>query len=206
MLISLCAMIPRYVVGRYHGEQDLGAFVAIASLVLVSSTIVNAITQATTPRLARYCADGDWPAVQRLLIALTTLSIVIAAAGIAIATVWGRQILVALYRPEYAAHVDTLVLVMIAAGVSYVGAVLGQFVTAARLFRVQLPLLAGVAIATVLSSAERIPAHGLVGAAQANIVTALVNLVGVALVSLYAMRQLVHCDRHRSAPPQQAGA
>jgi O-antigen/teichoic acid export membrane protein len=120
--------------------------------------------------------------------------------------VWGREILTTLYRPEYAAHIDTFILIMVAAGLAYVAAFLGQLMTAARLFRVQMPLFAGVAVATVVSSAELIPANGLIGAAQANIVTALVTLVGVAAVSLYALRTLAHCGQDRRAPPEQAGA
>jgi O-antigen/teichoic acid export membrane protein len=188
MLISLSTMIPRYFIEHFRGEQELGAFVAMTSLTVVGGTVVNALGQAVSPRLARYYAAGDRASVRRVLVGVVGLAVVMGGAGVAVAMVWGRQILTALYRPEYAEHVDAFTLIMVAAGFSYVAALLGHAMTSARLFRVQMPLFAGVAAAALVACAGWVPANGLIGAAQANVVTVVANLLGVAAVHVYASR------------------
>jgi O-antigen/teichoic acid export membrane protein len=188
MLISLSTMIPRYFIEHFRGEQELGAFVAMTSLTVVGGTVVNALGQAASPRLARYYATGDRASVRRVLVGVVGLAVVMGGAGVVVAMVWGRQILTALYRPEYAEHVDAFTLIMVAAGFSYVAALLGHAMTSARLFRVQMPLFAGVAAAALVACAGWVPANGLIGAAQANVVTVVANLLGVAAVHVYASR------------------
>jgi O-antigen/teichoic acid export membrane protein len=203
MLASLSAMIPRYFIERYHGEQELGIFVAIAYVAVVGSTVVNALGQSASARLARSYADGDRRSVRTLLAGMTAVAVLMGATGVAVAALCGGPLLAVLYRPEYAAHVDTLLLVMAAAAVGYVAAMLGYAITAARLFRVQMPLFAGVTAVAALSCADRVPAHGALGAAQATIMTAIANLLGVIAVNAYALGHLgaaARTDAHVRAP------
>jgi O-antigen/teichoic acid export membrane protein len=144
MLISLSVMVPRYFVEHYRGEQELGAFVAMSYLAVVGSTVVNALGQAASPRLARSYAAGDRAAVRRALVAFVTLGTAIGGAGVVIAASWGREILTAVYRSEYAEHANAFTLIMAAAGIGYVASFLGHAMTAARAFRVQMPLFAAV--------------------------------------------------------------
>jgi O-antigen/teichoic acid export membrane protein len=190
MLISLSVMIPRYFVEHYRGEQELGAFVAMSYLAVVGSTVVNALGQAASPRLARYYAASDRASVRRALVALVGLGTVIGGAGVVIAAGWGREILTAVYRSEYAEHAGAFTWIMAAAGIGYVASFLGHTMTSARAFRVQMPLFAGVAATALVACAGLVPAHGLVGAAQASFVTIAVNLLGVAAVNVYALGRL----------------
>ena len=190
MLLSLAAMIPRYFVEHYRGEQELGAFVAMTYFAVVGSTLVNAVGQSVSPRLARYYAAGDRAAVRRALAGLVGLGTILGCAGVVVAAAWGREFLALVYRPEYAEHVGAFTLIMAAAGIGYVASFLGYAMTSARLFRVQLPLFAGVAATALVACASRVPAYGLVGAAQANIVTIAANLFGVAAVNAYALGRL----------------
>lgn len=190
MLISLSVMIPRYFVEHYRGEQELGAFVAMSYLTLVGSTVVNTLGGVVSPRLARYYAAGDRASVCRALAALVALGTAIGGAGVVIAATWGREILTAVYRSEYAEQDGAFTLIMAAAGVAYVASFLGHAMMAARLFRVQMPLFAGVAGTALVTCAALVPAHGLVGAATANIVTITAQLLGVAAVTVYALRRL----------------
>ncbi len=190
MLISLSITIPRYFLERYRGEQELGAFVAMAYLMVIGSTVVNALGQSMSPRLAMYYAAGDGVSFRRLSIGLIGLGGLLGGAGVVVALVWGRAVLTVLYRPEYAEHADTFALIMVAAGIGYVASFLYYTMTSARFFRVQMPLFGGVAAVTLVACAALIPGNGLVGAGQASVATSLADLLGVGVVHLYAMRHL----------------
>jgi hypothetical protein len=79
---------------------------------------------------------------------------------------------------------------MLAAGLGYVATFLGHAMTAARLFRPQLPLFTAVGAAALVACAALGPARGVMGAAQATVATAAVTLLGAAAVNVYALRHL----------------
>jgi O-antigen/teichoic acid export membrane protein len=188
-LLSLSATVPRYFVERFRGEQELGAFIAMTSLVTIGSTVVNALGQSASPRLATYYAAGDSASARRLLMGLIGPGVLLGGAGVVIAVAWGREVLTALYRPEYAEHVVAFALIMVAGAISYVASFLGYAMTAVRLFRVQMPLFAWVVAVALVARAALIPSNGLVGAAQASVATCTANLLGVGAVSVYALGQ-----------------
>ena len=64
MLVSLTSNVPRYAIERSLGATDLGIFAAVAAFLTVGSTIVNALGQSATPRLARYFSEERPAAVQ----------------------------------------------------------------------------------------------------------------------------------------------
>lgn len=202
MMISLRATIPRYFVERYRGEQELGVFVAMAYLMIVGGTAVNALGQSASARLATYYAEGDRASARHLLSGLVGVGLVLGAVGVAVAFLWGGEVLTVLYRPEYAEHVEAFVLIMGAAAISYVASALGFAVTAARCFRAQTVLFAGVTAVALLACATLIPGRGLVGAGQASVVTWIANLLGIGALHLYALRhptKSVTGDRHLDA-------
>jgi O-antigen/teichoic acid export membrane protein len=190
MFISLSATIPRYFIEHHRGEQELGAFVAMAYLMVIGETIANALGQAASPRLARYYAANEGARVRRLLVGLIALGVVLGASGLVVARAWGRELLTVLYRPEYAEHAEALGLLMLAAGLGYVATFLYYGMTSARLFRVQMPLFVAVAATSLVACAALVPTRGVMGAAQASVVTAVVNLLGASAVNLYALRRL----------------
>src|SRR5690606_6566465 len=67
MLISLNTNIPRYFVERYLGEAQLGIYAAMAYLIVAGNTVVSALGQSASPRLAAYYAEGNRRAYGRLL-------------------------------------------------------------------------------------------------------------------------------------------
>lgn len=197
MLISLSATVPRYVLERYRGEQELGAFVAMAYLTIVGATIANALGQSISPRLSRYYAAGDGPRARRLLAGMVVVGLALGAGGLLIVRTWGRELLTVLYRPAYATYADTLEVLMLAAGIGYVATVLGHAMTSARLFRVQIPLFAAVATTSLVACAALVPSRGVRGAAEASVVAAVVNLLGAAAVNLHALRGLAAAEARR---------
>lgn len=189
MFLCLAAMIPRYVLERYHGEHELGAFAALAYLVVIGSTFVNALGQSVSSRLATYYAIGNDVAAGRLLMRLIGIGLVLGGAGVVAALVGGEQILTLLYRPEYAQHRAAFVVLMASACVAYVTSFLSCAVTAARVFTAQLVLAVVLAMVAMAASFAFIPGAGVLGASEVTAATSVVALVGAGAIYRQARRR-----------------
>jgi len=189
LLLSLNANIPRYFIERYLGERELGIFAAIAYSQIAGTTLVSALGESASPRLAKYYAAGNSLAFRMLLLRLLGIGALLGGAGVLVALVAGRELLALLYRPEYAEY-EVFVRLMVAVGIMYLDSFLGYGMTAARYFRAQIPLAALATISTVLACLWLIPSDGLRGAATAIIVATSVKIVGSLAVVLYALHAL----------------
>ena len=188
LLISLNPNIPRYFVEGYLGERELGIFAALAYIMVAGNTVVNALGTAAAPRLAKYYAEGMTEAFNALLLKLAGMGMLLGVAGVLVAYVAGSEVLTLLYGPAYATYVGVFIWLMIAAGIQYVAAFLGYGITAARYFKVQVPLHAGVAAVTGVACTVLVPYHGFYGAASAVIASAVFMLGATALITMYALR------------------
>lgn len=168
MLISYNVTIPRYFLESYHGEAALGYFAALAYLPLAGTIVIEALGQSALPRLARYYVLEP-SAYWRLLARLILFAGVLAASGLAVATVWGRPLLSLLYKPQYAEHFETLLAIMVSEGMLYVCAVLGGGLTAASRLKVQVPILVAVVMTNFVASWWLVPDRGEIGSAWALI-------------------------------------
>jgi O-antigen/teichoic acid export membrane protein len=121
---------------------------------------------------------------------LLGIGLVGGATGLLLVALAGAPLLRLLYTPEYAGHVGLLGLLMAAAAISYLASFLGYAMTAARLFRTQVPLFALVALATAVACHLGVPEQGMRGAAWALMAAAGVQLIGSALVVGFAERNL----------------
>ncbi len=182
MLVSLTSNVPRYAIEARFGARDLGAFAAVASFITVGGTVVNALGQSATPRLARYFSERDIRRFRGLALLLLALSVALGLTGVAGAALLGRLVLSIMYRPEYAAYNGLFVAVMGAGIFSYIGTTLGYVMTSARAFGPQMPLLAAAAATSAAASWTLIPAVGLQGAAAAIALAACVQIGGAALI------------------------
>jgi O-antigen/teichoic acid export membrane protein len=190
MLISLNTNIPRYFIERTLGESELGYFSAMAYLQIAGTTVVSALGQAASPRLADHYAAGRRHAFGSLLARILALGVVIGVVGVLCALWFGRPLLTLLYRPEYAQRLDVFVWLMVASAISYVASFLGYGMTAARRFRPQLPLFMVTVSLTATGCALLVPGHGMLGAAFSLAAAAFAQVVGSVFVIYQAMR---HC-------------
>lgn len=190
MLVSLSSNIPRYFLERVWGEQELGYFAALAYLMLVGNTVVGALGQSASPRLAKSYARQDRPAFLHLLLRLAAIGAILGGLGLTLALAFGQEILTLLYRPDYAERVPVFIWLMLVSAVSYVASFLGYGMTAARYFRVQLPLFTLVTGVLTAACAVLIPSGGLLGAAQAMGIAAVVQLLGSVAINGFAVRAL----------------
>ena len=204
MLIALTGTLPRYAIEQRLGTAALGSFAAVASFMTVGGTIVNALGQAATPRLAGYFSARDMRRFRRLAWQLTGLACLVGVIGVAAALALGPMVLGLVYRPTYAAHAGLLVWVMGAGLFSYVSGVLGYVITSARKFTVQVPLLVIAAGSSAIASWTLVRWLGLNGGAATLATVAFVQIGGQLLI----LRHLLSgpdtwCEKKHTLIPRQ---
>ena len=189
LLSSLNSNIPRYFIQKELGDAKLGIFAAMAYLLVAGNTVVAALGQSASPRLAKYFAARDTKAYCRLLLRLAAIGASLGASGILLALGAGGPVLTLLYTSEFSKQVDVLVWLMVAGTFTYIAAFLGYGMTAARRFRVQLPLFALVAACATVLCYFLVPSWGLIGAAWAVLAAGIVQVSGSAGVIGHALRR-----------------
>ncbi len=189
-LLTLNGTIPRYFVEYYLGEGRLGVFAALAYVLVAGNTVVSALGQSISPRLADHYADGDRPGYVRMLLIAAGVGALLGAGGILVAFIAGPEILTILYSAEYARDAEIFLLLMVAGAVSYVASFMGYGMTAARYFKIQAPLFALACAAVALASWWLVPEGGLRGAAAAVIIGSFVQLFGSLAIVGYAVREM----------------
>jgi O-antigen/teichoic acid export membrane protein len=174
--------VPRYFIEPWLGTRSLGLYAAAASLMEIGNLGVRALAQAANPRLAVYHASGDRSAFRALLFRLAGLAAAGGLVGIVLALALGRQVLTFLYTAEYGEQQDVLVWLAVAAAIGYVCSFLDSAMVASRRLNVQAPLFGGLLLLKAAACWAFIGRYGLVGAAWANVLTALVQGVCASLV------------------------
>jgi O-antigen/teichoic acid export membrane protein len=190
MLVSLNTNLPRYAIEHSLGVVELGAYAAVASFITAGSTVVNALGQAATPRLARHAASGQPREFLRLVAKLGAVVLCLGVSGVALAILAGRPLLTLAYRPEYAAYTALLTGLLAAAIPAYLAAAMGYAVTAARSFDAQVPLFCVVAAVSGCASFLLVPRYGLTGAAIAVAIAAVAQIAGQGFILGRAVRRM----------------
>jgi O-antigen/teichoic acid export membrane protein len=179
---SLNVNIPRYILEHSLGEANLGIFASLAYLLVAISVVINALGQAVSSRLSRMFADGELHRFRSLLFRLEGFALLVLIAGPPVARLVGGPLLTFLYRPEYSRHVDLFVIMVATAGVLSISSFLGYANTAARNFRLQVPVICSSTGATTLCAFILIPRFGMTGGAFALLIGAGVQLTGAAVI------------------------
>jgi O-antigen/teichoic acid export membrane protein len=182
MLASLSANIPRYFIEGRLGTTDLGIYSAIASLLTAGTLVVSAFGQSIMVPAARASANGDRIKYRSLVMQTVVLGLVLGLSAVLCAALFGQWLLSHLFRPEYAEHPDIFVWLMAAGTILFMTSGLGFVMTAARALKPQIPLLLANCLTAALASAWLVPRHGLRGAAEAILISTIVQLVGSIIV------------------------
>jgi O-antigen/teichoic acid export membrane protein len=190
MLVSLSTNLPRYAIGHDLGTRELGVFAAVVSFMTAGSTVVHALGQVATPRLARYFSERNLPRFRQMAFQLAGLVLASGVAGMFVATLFGKVVLRVLYRPEYAVYSGLLVAVMAAAIPGYLAIAFGYVITSARAFNAQMPLFCCVAACCGVVSWVLVPRIGLPGAVLALAAAACVQIGGEALILARALQRM----------------
>ncbi len=178
MLISLNANLPRYFIEHYLGQRELGIFAAMAYLQVVGTTVISALGQSASPRLAKEAASGKQLGFRRILLKLVGIAFVLGLFGVLVAVFAGHNVLSLLYSPEFAEHSNLLVRLMVAAALWYITSILGYAATAKRRIHKQSIVLLTTVLVSALSCYWFIPTAGLLGAANSMVITSAVAMMG----------------------------
>lgn len=189
LIVSLNTNIPRYFLQSVVGENGLGIFAALAYLIMAGTTVVSSLGQAVSPRLAHYYATGRLTQFRRMMFRLIAFGLTLGLLGTTIALIGGRQILTFIYTPEYAGYNNVLVILTIAAGITFAASFAGYGMTATRTFVVQVPLFITVLLVATVSSWLLIPEMGLIGAGYVMCLTSGIQLMGSIIVIRRALKR-----------------
>jgi O-antigen/teichoic acid export membrane protein len=182
MLTSLQVNIPRYFIGYFLGERELGVFVAISYPLFAGYLLVQALGITISPRLAQYYFQRNIREYATILFKLIFILLFIGALGILLIRLFGREFLSFIYNPEYAAYTNVFLLLMVAESCRYIATFLRSGLIAIRHLRIQVPIYALSVIISILICYTFIPRIGITGAAWANIYGNLVEVVSCGLV------------------------
>lgn len=188
-LISLNINIPRYILEHKLGTAELGIFASLAYLLTAINLVVIALGQSVCTRMARLFADRNILRFRALLDKLILFAMILGTVALGLAVVAGRPVLTLVYRPEYAEHVDLLLLMIVDATLVAIGSFLGFGMTAARCFRPQMPIMAVTVVVTVVFTLALVPRFGLMGAGYGLLIASFVRTVASYLVLGSAMKK-----------------
>ena len=196
MIVSLSDNISRYYIEENLGEYGLGIFAAVASLLGIGRTVTGALGQSAFPRLARLYAGGHRAGFISLLWKVIGINALVGAVPLAACVVAGEGILSLLFKPEYAREVEVLVWLMASGVQVYIVSGLGTGLTAARFFRVQVPLSIVGLLTAALTSHLLIPSSGLRGAAISAFATSSCQLLCYLIATCYIVELGFWTTRH----------
>lgn len=180
LMVSLQTHLPRVLLERAAGRETLGIFAGLTMLTQIGGLAVNALGQAASPRLARFDLSGETRSFQSLTLKLILLAAGLGLAGVIGAALYGAEFLRLLYGEPYAAHTDSLIVLMAAAAVAYTAGPLGFAATASRRIRHQ-PVVHAVNLVLLGSLAAWGAKYGLFGISVALLASSLV------ITALYAV-------------------
>jgi O-antigen/teichoic acid export membrane protein len=182
MFVTLTTNIPRYIIAHFCGNKALGIFGALGYIGLAGGLIVGALGEAAYPRLSRYYHTGDLRSYKRTVVLMLGMTLLLGIISLIIVASIGPKILGLVYRPEYVAYNNVLVLLVLAGAITNVGCVLGYAATAARQFTRQLPICAALSGISFMAGLFFIRQYGIAGAAIAQITVAIVHVGGFAAI------------------------
>jgi O-antigen/teichoic acid export membrane protein len=175
--LSLMTSIPRYWISNCLGDTALGRFAVAGSLMVAMSLVVGAMSQAASPRLARYYATGDRNGLLRLLGWLSFWLGAVTVGSLLVMAVAGQWIISVLFGPAFVPYTGLALCLTLAAGLRNFSILLGRTVSSMRQFRTNLLLRAAGIAALVILLPGWIGWLGLIGAAWALTLSWLVTVL-----------------------------
>jgi O-antigen/teichoic acid export membrane protein len=184
-MAALNLNMPRYFIHTRLGERQLGIYSALAYTTTAMVLVSDSLGHSAIPRLARLYSAECVPEYRALLLKLLAAGAALGMAGFIVARCFGERLLTLIYGSEYAAQYEVFLLLIIAAGIYCAACMFTSAITAARCFRIQVPLYMLIVGVNALACARWVPAAGLTGAAEAMMLASTVHLVlGAAVLTV----------------------
>jgi O-antigen/teichoic acid export membrane protein len=191
LLGALLQFIPQYSVERLLGQQQLGIFINMYSVLLGFAMLLAALNEAVIPRLAHGMVSGDRAGYLGVKLKFVGLVALICAAMVGGVVVFGRLFLQLAYGPSYAVHAPMFAWLAAAAAVGFVGGALSASLMAGWLFRRLLLATGVIALSSTLLHWTFVSRDGLFGTVYA--------MAGVAAVTV-AVNVILFVQTLRGVP------
>lgn len=175
-MAALNLNIPRYFIHARLGERQLGIYSALAYATIAMVLVSDSLGHSAVPRLSRLYSADRLAEYRALLLKLIGAGTVLGAAGLLVALLFGERLLALLYGGEYAAHHGVFLLLILATAIYCIACMFTSAITAARRFRIQVPLYALIVAANATACALWVRTDGLAGGAAAMVVASIVHL------------------------------
>jgi O-antigen/teichoic acid export membrane protein len=176
-MVVLHAAVPRLVFASQIGETGAGTVAALSYLAGAPNLLVVALAQSSVTRLVRSLATGDRKGYLTGVLRLVSVAIAIGGITLLIGLYFGGPILHLCYGPRFLGHERDLLIFLSAGAVSYLNTAVGYGLSSARVFGIQIPMMAIVCLISLVSSLLFVPRWGLAGAAASQMVSAIVQLL-----------------------------
>jgi O-antigen/teichoic acid export membrane protein len=175
-IASLGASFPRYTIRHALSIAELGIFASIAYPVTATTVVANSLGQSVLARLSRLFAESRIEEFKQLVFKLVASGAGLGFAAVLIVSAVGSRMLSVLYTPEYARQGRLFQLLALTAGLNSIGCFLYCALSAARQFKVQLPISLVSLLTALVCSALLIPRWRLIGAALAMLSAAAISI------------------------------
>jgi O-antigen/teichoic acid export membrane protein len=194
-MAALNLNMPRYFIHTRLGERQLGIYSALAYTTAAMVLVSDSLGHSAIPRLSRLYSAERLPEYRTLLVKLLAIGVALGATGLIVAGCFGEPLLGLIYGREYAVHYRVFLLLIVATAIYCAASMFTSAITAARSFRIQVPLYGLIVGANALACTRLIPAAGLTGAAEAMILASTLHLVlgASVLAILLRLRTRAQC-------------
>ena len=145
----------------------LSLAVGMTIVTTIGRKIIESGVRATGPRLANVLAEGRLARFQQLRLKLTVLSGGLGVLGLAVAFVFGEQLLSILYTDAFMPYAGILLWVIIGETFNFSALALEHALSAGRKIDAQLKSITSSVVVLLAASWWLIPTHGVAGAAWA---------------------------------------
>jgi O-antigen/teichoic acid export membrane protein len=177
MLISLDANIPRYIVKRLHGVDELGIYAGIGFIIILGNNVVISYCQSIVSKLARHREDNQKNEYFATIFKTIKLILVLCIVGAIAAKSFGGSILNLVYSHEYAEQSNLFALLVLGAGFGYSALVFHYAGMASRRFLIQVVVFSSSIAVTFVLSILFSRQWGVNGIAAARAVGYLIQLI-----------------------------
>ena len=193
---SLSINAPRYTIQWQLGSAQLGIFATLFYFAQVVSMVTSALGIVVVPRLARYKTDGQRHRFVKLLVVMTSFSVLVSVGALVGGVLIGEPIISFVFGPEYVDQ-GLLTVVLLGAVIITLQRALGRGLVGAHRFASFLAVDTVIAVTVAASALILTPMMGVVGAAWSIVVGYAIGT----LVMLWPLIRVIAAIDAESASP-----
>ena len=179
---SVQVNLGRYILDAFTSIADVGIYASLYFFLTIGGMIISPLGQIATPRFALLAQTGNLHRLRQLVGLGMLFGAALGLVGAALTIVIGRPVLSLVFTDQVARHADVLVILCLAAALTWANVFAGTAITAFWRFGSKLRIHVAALICGTLAMMAMVPTHGLRGAAWGVVVGAATESLAYALV------------------------